>query len=73
MEEREGIRRVWFDRGHKILRQVLWEWIAVLDRLAFEWREDPGYPWWYNERASVSTLAAAVWRGLFLINGDILK
>jgi hypothetical protein len=44
----------------RILKGVLNEWIATNLRIVREWRGD--VPWWYNERASLSVLAGAVWR-----------
>jgi len=41
------------------LKGILNEWIDANIRLVREWRED--VPWWYNERASISVLAGAVW------------
>ena len=42
----------------KVLRPVLEQWIALnLDRSG--WGRDA--PWWYNERASLSQLAGAIW------------
>lgn len=43
-----------------ILRPVLNEWIETNLRFVREW-EDIDIPWWYNERASLSVLAGAVW------------
>jgi hypothetical protein len=42
-------------------RPILREWVEVNRSLArlWEWKD---CPWWCNERASVSTLAAAIWR-----------
>jgi hypothetical protein len=43
-----------------ILADVLWEWLGVMDRYV---RLSGGdLPWWYNERASISVFAGAVWR-----------
>ena len=39
---------------------VLWDWIKVVKQIAATWSWDD-CPWWYTERALVSTLAAGVW------------
>jgi hypothetical protein len=43
------------------LEDVLWEWVALQERFARleNWKD---VPWWYNERASLSGFAGAVWR-----------
>jgi len=54
-------------RGIKIgrlprMRPVLEKWLSVNERLAGEWiPEFDDAPWWYNERASMSVFAGAVW------------
>ena len=57
----ELIRDVWTDSALKTFNSILWEWINVLERLTRDWK-DEDYPWWYNERACIGTLAAAIWR-----------
>ena len=52
---------VWSKRGLP-LRSVLVEWVNVIDELAKRWQKDRDVPWWYNERADLSTLAAGIWR-----------
>jgi len=42
------------------LQNVLQEWINAIRRSGKEWLWKD-VPWWYNEQACVSTLAAAVW------------
>src|SRR5713226_1261165 len=42
------------------LRQVLRKWIFVNKDYVHRW-DGIDAPWWYNERASVSALAAAAW------------
>ena len=42
------------------LRQVLKEWIFVNNDYVRRW-DGWDAPWWYTERASVSTIAAAAW------------
>ncbi len=42
------------------LKGLLDGWTRIVERLVATWqRED--VPWWYNERASLSVLAGAVW------------
>jgi hypothetical protein len=43
------------------LDDVLWEWIALVERSVRMWSGED-VPWWYGERTSISTLAGAVWR-----------
>lgn len=44
----------------KKLEKLLWEW-TWLNREMNKFWEGKDCPWWYNERASISTLAGAVW------------
>jgi len=45
------------------LKPLLAKWIAINSTIAAEWIEDAqDVPWWYNERASLSIFAGAVWR-----------
>jgi len=47
--------------GHlKKLEKLLWEW-TYLNRKMIKFWDGKDCPWWYNERASISTLAGAVW------------
>jgi len=45
----------------KALNPILKEWIAVVLDYCHAQKFDDN-PWWYNERATLSTLAAAAWR-----------
>lgn len=36
-------------------------WITCIDRLTKSWQTRKDLPWWYNERADLSTLSAAIW------------
>ncbi len=53
------------DRELAPLRPVLEEWLKVITRYGFYHREamkgEPDYPYWYGERASFGSLAAAAW------------
>ena len=40
--------------------KLLWEWTWLNREMAKSWKWKD-CPWWYNERASISTLAGAVW------------
>jgi hypothetical protein len=44
------------------LEELLWEWVAVVERTARLWTEEADAAWVYNERASLSIFAGAVWR-----------
>jgi len=37
------------------------EWIDLLTELAKQWKQGGDFPWWYNERASLSLFAGAIW------------
>jgi len=50
------------------LEDLLLEWVWVNKHSAKEW-EWNDCPWWYNERASLSTLAGAVWN----VGGVVLE
>lgn len=43
------------------LRRVLRKWRKLNERIADEWAYCSDVPWWYNERASLSVFAGAVW------------
>src|SRR5689334_19566240 len=47
--------------GRGNFKRVFEEWVKINTRLANEWAELGDAPWWYNERASLSLLAGAVW------------
>lgn len=42
------------------LENLLWKWI-LLNREMIKFWDGKDCPWWYNERASISTFAGAVW------------
>jgi hypothetical protein len=44
----------------QLLRPVLRKWIQLNNKL--DWFQEQDAPWWYNERASVSFYAGAVWQ-----------
>ncbi len=46
----------------RILRGVLNKWINTNLRFVRYWKDAKDVPWWYNERASISVLAGAVWQ-----------
>lgn len=46
----------------KVLRELLWEWAGVLERTTRIWTDSDDAAWAYNERATLSLLAGAVWR-----------
>ena len=41
--------------------ELLWEWTNVIERTVRMWHQTD-VPWWYNERASLSLFAGAVWK-----------
>ena len=43
-------------------RPILKEWIKANSEIAAEWLSVRDAPWWYNERASLSVFAGAIWR-----------
>lgn len=53
-----------FDR-RTLLCQVIQNWIRANRVVAEAWRGLDA-PWWYNERASLSILAGAIWRSGYL-------
>jgi len=46
----------------RILHDVLNAWILANLRTVRAWKTAKDVPWWYNERASLSLLAGAVWQ-----------
>jgi hypothetical protein len=46
----------------RCLKPILEEWIKCVSELAEEWKHKKKVPWWYNERASLSVFAGAIWR-----------
>jgi hypothetical protein len=40
------------------LEKILWKWVKLNERFFIQTGDGP---WWYNERASISVLAAAAW------------
>ena len=44
-----------------MLRPVLEQWFEVLKRYLDSFKKQRDRQWWYNERATLSSLAAAVW------------
>ena len=56
-----------YDRGIRTgplhsLRPVLEAWLRINSRAGREWVKYGAAPWWYNERASLSFFAGAVWQ-----------
>lgn len=49
----------------KHLEPVLWEWIKIVKEWSSLFKNDA--VWWYNERASLSSLAGAIWRSRGLV------
>ncbi|NMZ61032.1 hypothetical protein HBO25_20000 [Pseudomonas nitroreducens] len=51
-------KKVSTQRGSPELRKLLNAWVAVIERYTSSFDDNP---WWYNERAILSTLAGAAW------------
>jgi hypothetical protein len=45
----------------KYLRPILEKWSCLNKRIFKSWQSEGDAPWWYNERASLSTLSGAIW------------
>lgn len=41
-------------------KKVLYKWLDIMKN--YEWLEYKDAPWWYNERASLSFFAGAIWK-----------
>ncbi|MCL2722875.1 MAG: hypothetical protein FWD69_00410 [Polyangiaceae bacterium] len=54
------IRAVWTKESVARWEAPLWQWFKVLDQYGDAVPDDVAY--WYNERATLSTLAGALWR-----------
>ena len=46
----------------RCFERIFQEWIWVINKRADDWKEIGDIPWWYTERATLSTFAGAVWR-----------
>lgn len=57
----ENLRGMMIDR-RTALRDVLRHWIRANIDIAESWSKFDDAPWWYNERASLSVFAGAIWR-----------
>ena len=49
-------------KQNRCFKPIYKEWIKVLTETAEQWKRDQDVPWWYNERASLSLFAGAIWR-----------
>jgi len=54
----EGYRR----KRIRCFPAIYKQWISVVTELAEQWKPYRDFPWWYNERASLSLFAGAIWR-----------
>ena len=45
----------------QLFEDLLWEWTGVIKRVVRVWGQED-VPWWYNERASLSLFAGAIWK-----------
>ena len=54
------VKAVVADGALRSLNGLLDGWTCILERLVETWQPED-VPWWYNERASLSVLAGAVW------------
>ncbi len=50
------------DPSFGAFEELLWEWTSIIERMVRGWRKKTHVPWWYNERASLSSFAGAIWR-----------
>lgn len=71
MEKDNPLKGVHFPSGDKKIKSLkpcLDTWTKMMwDRDGWEWKNEDGNPirdapWWYNERASVSLFAGAIWK-----------
>lgn len=46
----------------RVLRPALQQWVSCNRKIVHRWEEYEDAPWWYNERASLSVLAGAIWK-----------
>ncbi len=52
-----------FHRGSlRSFAPIFKKWIKANEEIARAWRSVQDAPWWYNERASLSVFAGAIWR-----------
>ena len=52
-----------FHRGSlRSFAPILKQWMRLNSEIAHSWRSVRDVPWWYNERASLSVFAGAIWR-----------
>jgi hypothetical protein len=59
----DGITKdVVVDETLRSFEELLWEWTSIIERMVRGWRSEAHVPWWYNERASLSPFAGAIWR-----------
>ncbi len=45
----------------QLFDELLWDWTSVIERTVRLWHPED-VPWWYNERASLSLFAGAIWK-----------
>ena len=50
------------EKSLESFEELLWEWTSIIERMVRDWRKEVHVPWWYNERASLSLFAGAIWR-----------
>lgn len=63
----QDVRRGMYCEGLVAMRPILSSWIVAIDSYIDFFNSNNGYkvpdvPWWYNERASISILAGAMWK-----------
>jgi hypothetical protein len=49
-------------KSTRCLEPIFKEWTNCIAEIAHNWKSRRDAPWWYNERASLSVFAGAVWR-----------
>ncbi len=51
---------IYLSKFHNI-QPIFQKWQLINNRITSEWVKNADVPWWYNERASLSLFAGAVW------------
>ncbi len=45
----------------ELFEELLWEWVGVIERAVRSWAPEE-FPWWYSERALLSTFSGSIWK-----------
>ncbi len=49
-------------RSLRSIAPILTSYLNLNERLTIDWAKEQTFPWWFNERASMSILAGAIWK-----------